>query len=152
MYRTILVPLDGSRLAEEVLPHARALVERSPDARIILLRVVPQINETSLEHAERSSVVLNELAAIEQEAEAYLAGVAARLRDEGFHVVTQLLHNAYPEEAIVDYAARYGIDLITIATHGWSGIRRWIFGSVTQKVIQAAPAPIMVIRPNVSEE
>jgi nucleotide-binding universal stress UspA family protein len=51
-------------------------------------------------------------------------------------------------EAILDYTEQHKVDLIAIATHGRSGVSRWVFGSVTQKVIQAAPVPVLVIRPH----
>jgi nucleotide-binding universal stress UspA family protein len=86
---------------------------------------------------------------LEHEAEAYLDGVADTFRAEGYTVNTEV--SAMPAaEAILDYAEAQHADLIAIATHGRSGISRFVFGSVTQKVVQTAPVPVLVIRPKAS--
>jgi len=88
----------------------------------------------------------DEQESLESEARAYLELVAAPLRSEGYTVNVEV--STMPAaEAILDYAESQHADLIAIATHGRSGISRWVFGSVTQKVIQAAPVPVLVIRP-----
>lgn len=146
MYRHILVPLDGSTLAEQVLPHLRNLVGPDSSARITLLRAVPVIYPATMDYSGMLPPMVDILPELELEARNYLEGVAATLKADGLNVKTEV--SLMPAaEAILDYAENHKVDLITIATHGRSGIGRWVFGSVTQKVVQAAPVPILVVRP-----
>ncbi len=146
MYRHILVPLDGSHLAEQVLPHAKALASLDPGARLTLLRAVPPIYPTTIEYSGVFTVTNDTLPAIEREAQEYLNTIATELQKEGLNVKAEV--SIMPAaEAIIDYAENHRADLIAIATHGRSGISRWVFGSVTQKVIQATSTPMLVIHP-----
>lgn len=149
MYQHILVPLDGSALAEQVLPHAQALAHLDAPTRLTLLRAVPPIYATTVEfggvYAGATSPI-DEMATAEHNARTYLEDIATVLRTEGFHVDTEV-SRLTAAEAIVDFAEHHKVDLITIATHGRSGIGRWVFGSVTQKVMQVSPVPVLVIRP-----
>lgn len=147
MYRHILVPLDGSPLAEQVLPHVHALAANEGTTRITLLRAVPPIFTTSVDYSGMMAVTSSDaLATLEAEARAYLERVASEFRAEGYTVRIEV--SAMPAaEAILDYTESQHADLIAIATHGRSGISRWVFGSVTQKVVQACPVPVLVVRP-----
>jgi nucleotide-binding universal stress UspA family protein len=147
MYRHILVPLDGSALAEQVLPHVHALAANEGTTKLTLLRAVPPVFTTSVDYSGlMASDISDSMVTLEHEAEAYLDGVADTFRAEGYTVNTEV--SAMPAaEAILDYAEAQHADLIAIATHGRSGISRFVFGSVTQKVVQTAPVPVLVIRP-----
>lgn len=147
MYRHILVPLDGSALAEQVLPHVHALAANEGTTRITLLRAVPPIFTTSVDYSGMlATTAADALETLEDEARDYLTRIAAEFRAEGYNVAVEV--SAMPAaEAILDYAESQHADLIAIATHGRSGISRWVFGSVTQKVVQAAPVPVLVVRP-----
>lgn len=149
MYRHILVPLDGSALAEQVLPHVHALAANEGTTKITLLRAIPPVFTTSVDYSGlMASDISDSMASLEHEAEVYLEGIAETFRSEGYTVVTDV--SAMPAaEAILDYAESQHADLIAIATHGRSGISRFVFGSVTQKVVQTAPVPVLVIRPKV---
>jgi nucleotide-binding universal stress UspA family protein len=149
MYRHILVPLDGSELAEQVLPHVHALAANEGTTRITLLRAVPPIFTTSVDYSGMlATTAADALETLEDEAREYLERIAAQFRAEGYNVLVEV--SAMPAaEAILDYADSQHADLIAIATHGRSGISRWVFGSVTQKVVQAAPVPVLVMRPKV---
>lgn len=146
MYRHILVPLDGSALAEQVLPHVHDLAAREGTMKITLLRAVPPIFTSSVDYSGMlAASTADEQESLESEARAYLERIAAPIRSEGYTVNVEV--STMPAaEAILDYAESQHADLIAIATHGRSGISRWVFGSVTQKVIQAAPVPVLVIR------
>jgi nucleotide-binding universal stress UspA family protein len=72
--------------------------------------------------------------------------IANRLQADGYHVALHI-SRLMAAEAILDYTEHHHVDLIAIATHGRSGVSRWVFGSVTQKVIQASHVPVLVIRP-----
>lgn len=147
MYRHILVPLDGSLLAEQVLPHIHALAANEGTTKITLLRAVPPVFTTSVDYSGMlATTAADALETLEDEARDYLTRIAAEFRAEGYNVAIEV--SAMPAaEAILDYAEAQKADLIAIATHGRSGISRWVFGSVTQKVVQAAPVPVLVIRP-----
>lgn len=147
MYRHILVPLDGSPLAEQVLPHVHALAANEGTARITLLRTVAPVFSTSVDYTGvLASSVADAMETLVQEARDYLAGVANEFRAEGYRVNIEVSALS-PADAILDYAESEHADLIAIATHGRGGVGRFVFGSVTQKVIHAAPVPVLVIRP-----
>ncbi len=155
--KTILVPLDGSALAEQILPYVAALAPLL-EARVRLLQVAHEPEAevlvgagiTSLygarepferEH-ERARFVLEETLA---SAESYLAARAAKLQDLGIEV--SCVAQAGPAaEVIVELAHSPDVALIAMATHGYSGLRRWALGSVADRVVQAASAPVFLIR------
>jgi nucleotide-binding universal stress UspA family protein len=147
MYRHILVPLDGSELAEQVLPHVHALAANEGTSKITLLRAVPPVFTTSVDYSGMlATTAADALETLEDEARDYLEAIASQFRSEGYTVRTEV--SAMPAaEAVLDYADSQHADLICIATHGRSGISRWVFGSVTQKVVQTCPVPVLVIRP-----
>jgi nucleotide-binding universal stress UspA family protein len=149
MYRHILVPLDGSALAEQVLPHVQALVKPEDDVRITLLRAVQPVHASTVEFGGMYAgavAQLEEREPAEQAAKEYLVPIANRLQADGYHVALHI-SRLMAAEAILDYTEHHHVDLIAIATHGRSGVSRWVFGSVTQKVIQASHVPVLVIRP-----
>ncbi|ABY35895.1 MAG TPA: universal stress protein [Chloroflexus aurantiacus] len=146
MYRHILVPLDGSELAEQVLPHVHALAANEGTTKITLLRAVPPIFTTSVDYSGMLATTTEAITQMEQEALDYLKHIAKQFQSEGYEVHTEI-SALPPAEAIIEYAENHNVDLIVIATHGRSGLSRWVFGSVTQKVVQVAPTPVLVIRP-----
>ncbi len=148
MYYHILVPLDGSSLSEQTLLHVRALAEGRKDVKITLLRAVPPVYPTVIEFGmvHHPSEMEDEMLRLEKSVQEYLSAIARELAADGMQVQTEL-SRLDPGDAIVEYAENHDVDLIIIATHGRSGIGRWLLGSVTQKVIQAARVPVLVIRP-----
>jgi nucleotide-binding universal stress UspA family protein len=146
MYSHILVPLDGSDLAEQILSHVKQIAAINPQTTITLLRSVPPIFPVS---AEYSGVFISpdeQISALQQEARSYLDRIADGLRAEGYTVQIEV-SDLPAAEAIVDYAEHHGVKLIAIATHGRSGLSRWVFGSVTQKVLHVTTLPVLVVRP-----
>jgi nucleotide-binding universal stress UspA family protein len=155
--QTILAPLDGSRLAEQVLPHVEVLAPLL-GARVCLLHVVPKsahitmVGDTILgfvgidEPPERYDERERRVWEIErQRAESYLEPRAARLRAAGLDVAIAVRLGP-PPETIVEAAKHWHANFIAMATHGASGLRRWTLGSVTDKVVQATTTPILVVR------
>ncbi len=150
--RKILVPLDGSELAELVLPHVEVLAKQGDVelVDVVLLRVCdPQVISSDYpdgmslsweEHMEQ------EAARYKVESKQYLSGVEKRLRDSGIKVRSQTLVGRVADE-IVDYVSRSPVSLIAMATHGRSGISRWAYGSVTEKVLLGVSTPIFLVRP-----
>jgi nucleotide-binding universal stress UspA family protein len=155
--QTILVPLDGSRLAEQVLPHVAVLAPLL-GARVCLLHVVPtsahitMVGDTILgffgidEPPERYDMRERRVWEIErQRAESYLEPRAARLRADGLDVAIAVRLGS-PAETIVEAAKYWHANFIAMATHGASGLGRWALGSVTDKVVQATTTPVLVVR------
>lgn len=137
--RRLLVPLDGSRLAESVLPASMSLAEHL-HARVTLLHVMERAAPVTV-HGDRH---LSGVA----EAETYLVGVAARC-SPGAQVDRHVHPNKEDDVAksIIDHAADLGADLIILSTHGRGGARRVLFGSVAQQVLRGGTRPVLLIRP-----
>lgn len=142
MLKRLLVPLDGSKLAEEALVTAAELAE-SLNASIVLLRVVPSsvpgrfYSPQLLEHVQQAQA---------QEAEAYLTSVADRLTADRLRVDTHVLFGEVAA-SVVRFTEIERSDLIVIGSHGLGG-RGWqVFGSVAQKVLHSSRCPVLIVRP-----
>ena len=142
MYKKILVPLDGSKLAECVLPHVKTIAAGVGVAQVLLLRVVEPL-PAGTPPAVDFEVVQE---AGMKEARKYLAGIKAKLSKDGMNVETKVLAGR-PAETIIDFAQREKVDLVAIATHGRSGLTRWVFGSVADKVMRSLSVPILLVKP-----
>ena len=145
MYKKVLVPLDGSELAECSLSHVKALVNEGLIGEVILINIVG----TGFPWDEMSkgldfNAFRQELVSTSQE---YLAKVASRLSAEGIKVKTEFIEANMPSHIIVDYAEKNGIDMIVITTHGYTGIQKLLLGSVAFKVLHEAHVPVLLIRP-----
>jgi len=153
MTKKILVPLDGSKLAEMALPHAVALA-RANLYGITLLRVVPQpvfSNSISWAFAPAANVFEGWEDEVRYESE-YLEVMATRLRTLGIEVETRLLEDD-PASALVAFAGRHpDAAFIVMSTHGRSGLSRWLLGSVAEKVLHASPVPLLLVRPRENDE
>ena len=142
----VLVTLDGSPLAEEVLLPALALA-RCFGARVTLLRVVPEIETREIEALDACERGMGRRLVDEtnEEAADYLALVAERFGDEHTPLRTTV-RTGPAADTILEYAGRHDVDLVAMTTHGRTGLRRWIYGSVTHKVLDQMPASMMVAR------
>jgi nucleotide-binding universal stress UspA family protein len=140
VYRHFLVPLDGSHLAEAVLDGTLELARRC-GARLTLLHILEQSAPAKI-HGDRH---LRHI----PEAEAYLAGLAARL-DFPHARLTFEVH-PHPEAdvalSIFRHAAELNADLVVLSTHGLIGLREWLFGSVAQKVLRREAPPVFMLQP-----
>jgi len=151
MYKMILVPLDGSELAELVLPHVEMLAKAGVEpAEVVLLRVCELARMVMGGYGEAvgQMAILTEqaAAACKADAEEYLAAMEERLKEKGLKVRTVLLEGDSANE-ILDYAANNPVDLIAMGSHGRSGISRWAYGSVASKVLRGIATPILVVTP-----
>jgi nucleotide-binding universal stress UspA family protein len=142
MYQKMLVPLDGSELAECVLPHVKAIAAGCGIGQVVLLRVVEPIPVETPPAVDFEVIQKADAKA----AEGYLARIKTQLSKEGLSVEAKVL-TGRPAETITDFAQRNKVDLIAIATHGRSGISRWIFGSVADRIVRSVSAPVLLIRP-----
>jgi nucleotide-binding universal stress UspA family protein len=154
---TILVPLDGSALAEQILPYVRGLAP-SLSARVCLLRVLADEENDNLvadgimwaygigdppeAHRERTQRLWDTL---RERAAGYLATVAMQLEQAGLDVET-IVRIGPPDENIVEAARSQHATLIAMVTHGYGGLRRWTLGSVTDKVVHSATTPVFIVR------
>ena len=136
--KKILVPLDGSRLAETALGEAIELARNS--ATLVLLRAAEAARVPMADPTDAQVTVV-------REAESYLEGVAERMRAAGVADVQTSVWYGAPGEAIVEAARVREIDLIVMSTHGRSGLGRLVFGSVAETVLRGATTPILLIRP-----
>lgn len=141
----ILVPLDGSKLAESVLGPAADLA-RATGARLTLAHVL----RTPVAYGPGMLTLKPaELEAELRAGTAYLETAAAPLRLDGLDVSTQVGHGKAPAAVIADLAHSLGADVIAMATHGHGGLKRTVLGSVTDKLLRATPRPVLVMRPPV---
>lgn len=147
MFQKILVCLDGSKLAEQILPYAAEQASRF-DSNLVLFQVVSLANVPAPTGIESVPVGVpdNLLAEAETAARDYLDGLAPPLRERGLKVqcVTMIGH---PAESIVHYAEENRFNLVALATHGRSGLKRLVFGSVADYVIRKSGLPILLIKP-----
>jgi len=143
LLRSIIVPLDGSSLAEQILPEVMTLA-RVGGARIRLLHVLAPRNSAQEATRGREPPWWNKDVAA---AKAYLARIAAQLRADGFTATTEVVVGDTIAEAIVDHAGSEKANLIAIATHGRSGMARVIRGSVADVVTRTSRTAMLVLRP-----
>ncbi len=147
MYQKVLVPLDGSELAECVLPHLDIIAAGCGLNEVVFLRVVkpyvPAANYMGdgLDLVDATSVNNEAVKA----AEKYLAQLYERIKYPGISVRWEVMQGN-EADSIAEYAKTKGMDLIIIATHGRSGISRWFMGSVAERVIRSACTPVLIIR------
>ncbi|MCC6180047.1 MAG: universal stress protein [Chloroflexi bacterium] len=138
MLKTILLPLDGSHLAERALPYATTLA-RHAGGRIVLVQAV-QAN--SLPGVDPSNAQVE----VTSRADTGLADIVGRLRAEGIEAEAHVYYDE-PTPAILDAAERHNADLIVMSTHGRSGLGRMMYGSVADSVLRHAETPVLLIPP-----
>jgi len=138
MYRTILVPLDGSPRAERILPHVEELAHRF-ESRVVFLQVLEPAFDFLQDSASRSHQER------ERESDAYLAGLRGEFREKGIRARTAVDRGPVVE-TIIKVANREGADLVAIASHGRGGISRVFYGSVAAGVLHQVDRPLLVIR------
>ena len=146
MYQHIMVPVDGSKLAECVLPHLEVFIKDYHVKNVVLVQVVePLLTAVTVEFSPSAQELERREADMKFSATKYLDQVTTRLKHEGTTLDSKILYGRVAEE-IVDYAENNNIDLILVATHGRSGISRWVRGSVTDKILRAANVPVLIVR------
>jgi nucleotide-binding universal stress UspA family protein len=147
--KRVMVPLDGSALAAQALPLAADLAERA-GADLLLLQAVEASIEAypSIAPLGRPDLMPSEiLRMLRVRAGQQLEEQASTLRGRRIPIATHVV-NGHAAEAIIDESSRRSVDLLVIATHGYSGLKRWALGSVTDKVLHAATTPLLLVRAN----
>ncbi len=152
MYKKILVPLDGSNLAEKAIPHAVNLANGKKDVEIVILHIaqssmdfiIPYVAEVG-GLADPTTLQLEEADALnEKRIEEYLNKIVSSLKEQGLNVKSDVVTGS-PANTIVEYADKNKCDIIVMSTHGRSGLARWYLGSVADKVVRAAKVPVLLI-------
>ncbi len=144
--KTVIVPLDGSSLAEEVLPHISEMA-RQMDLGIVLLRAyaLPMTYFTAPDYYTPVDRVLE---TVREESVRYLDGKAEELRGQGLRRVSSISLEGEGAEQIIELAQKTPHAFIAMCTHGRSGIGRLLLGSVTSRVVRHSGSPILIIRPS----
>jgi len=140
MFDPILVPLDGSQLAECVLPHIVAIA-RPFDAEITLLRML----EKNKANGSAQLFDLLNWQINKTKAALYLEKTKARLQESGLQARTIVLEGLVAK-GITQYAQNQGMKLIILSSHGHSGLTQWGISSITQKIILSAPTSVLIVR------
>ena len=150
MLRHVLVPLDGSMLAEEALAHAQDVVVAQGHITLLTVIELPAEYDYALVDIPLTMTSAGALFDEEeyqvayQNALDYLQAQASILEQRGY-TVDCIVEAGVPSLVIVEQARLLEADAIVMSTHGRTGVQRWIFGSVTQKVISQMPCPVMVV-------
>lgn len=149
MFRSILVPLDGSKLAECALPYAEEIAKCCNTEQIVLVSVTERVEGYRLfddpGQPLGQRLVPEAVGKKEKQAQRYLDGKAKVLKAEGVKVQAEVLLGN-PAEEITLFAKHRGIDLIVMSSHGRSGPSRWAYGSVADKVFRASSVPVLMVR------
>ena len=141
MYKRALIPLDGSMVAESIIPFILE-VAGPLDMEVALLRVLVPV---PLMTVEGTQVVIEDAGRLRADAEEYLASIAAELRAKGIRVTTAV-RRGEPVAEILAGAREVDADLIAMTTHGRSGLSRLLFGSVAAAVLSHAEVPVFLMR------
>ncbi len=140
----ILVPLDGSELGAVAIPYAEVLAQALM-AELVFFQATPMTVTSGI---SEGGMLYGELAEnMRASALAYLDSVAKPLKERGLKVSVAVALGS-PADQIIDYAKQNAVDVIAMSTHGRTGIGRWVFGSVTDKVLHAGDTAVLVIRAN----
>jgi nucleotide-binding universal stress UspA family protein len=143
MYDTILVPLDGSKRAEAILPHVQKIA-RMGNSRVILMKSVEQRTQADAA-SMRSQVTSSQEEQQAKAAKIYLDDTAEEMRRMDIQTECRVVNGA-PVEMIIKVAEEENAELIAIASHGRSGLSRVFYGSIAAGVLQAVDRPLLVIR------
>jgi nucleotide-binding universal stress UspA family protein len=146
MYEKILIPLDGSELAECVLPHVEALVTGCKIPNVVFARVIEPFRQTGGDSSVLTAEERHRIESLDKaNAEKYLDNLVNRLNYDKALIRKEIIFGK-PGDCLADYATNNGVDLIMIATHGRSGVSRWVWGSVADRILRSACVPVLMVR------
>lgn len=150
MFKKILIPLDESTLAERALHYLPAIADKEQSQILLVSIIEPQMYSFSL--ASKDAALIAQLKRdIEQGLQKYLHRIQDRLTEQGYNVT---IHQLYGDAAqsIADVATKEACDLIAMTTHGRTGISRWMFGSVADRVLHVASQPILLANASLEQK
>jgi nucleotide-binding universal stress UspA family protein len=145
MFRKILVPLDGSALAEEALPYALHLIREMGGELVLLHVVTPVIFATPMHNIATADVWTTIYTQQQEEGAAYLAEVARREDIAAFHPEV-LVQEGQVADVILSTVENQAVDTIVMATHGRGGIARWVLGSQADRIVRHSSVPVLLVR------
>ncbi|MFC1925928.1 universal stress protein [Chloroflexota bacterium] len=147
MYKKIMVPLDGSDLAECVIPHVEAIAGGCQVPDVVFIRVVQPAKVPSLGDFIVSGDELNQMdTANKDSAEEYLNRLLGRLKLDQANLQAEIIVGKGVAESLADYMTKNEADLIVIATHGRSGVSRWVLGSVADRILRSSCIPVLMVQ------
>ncbi|MCA9916503.1 MAG: universal stress protein [Anaerolineales bacterium] len=147
MFKHILVPLDGSHLAEAALPSALALASNfQSELSLVWVLQPPHLIMTAANGSVYAQLLTEMRNQSEQDAHSYLQAHKGSLQQQGFTVHTQVAEGENIADTLLEVASALDVDTIVMSTHGRGGISRWVFGSVADKVLRYANVPVLLIR------
>ncbi|HPL98155.1 MAG TPA: universal stress protein [Smithellaceae bacterium] len=153
MYKKILVPLDGSKLAEYALPHVKKIMKDDLSSEVTIIRVF-SVDFPEFRNLQKHQAYLELKDSAMADAKQYLADVEEKLRKEGLKVNSVLIESDRPATIITDYASDNGIEIIVMVTRGYTGLigkapgtgKRTMLGSVAMKILHEASVPVLLVR------
>ena len=146
MYQHVMVPLDGSDLAECVFPHVEAIGTGCNVTRVSLVRVIPPLKLHGGVESSLNPEVKQQLEDDSKKiAEQYLEEKAKELSDKGVATETAIIFGEVVHE-LVEFVSAHEVDLIIMATHGRSGVSRMFLGSIADRTLHASPVPVLMVR------
>lgn len=159
MYKKILVPLDGSKLAECALPYAEELAKGCGTGKLVLISVTERVSgrtrapeaqeiyrasDTSGFQGSGSEIAVT-FGKMQRQAQRYLGKVTEELETRGIRATIEVLPGN-PAEEIISFVERSDVDVIVMSSHGRSGPSRWTHGSVADRVFRGSPVPVLMVR------
>jgi nucleotide-binding universal stress UspA family protein len=145
MYKRILVPLDGSALSESSLEHVKSIIGGNSATEVVLFRVVEPISSFDASALAQSGYLMGDVQSRKKaDAADYLTKLAAGLAKENINA-KQVIAEGRAAEAIMDYIDKNQVDLIIMSSHGRTGISRWAFGSVADRILHQSGIPILLV-------
>ena len=144
MYQKILVPLDGSKRAERILPYVEELSNKF-GSRLVLLQVIEPSVVLAAPYDMGHYYDINQIERITEEAKVYLRGLQGELQAKGIDAET-LIDNGPVVTCILEEAVRKNVDLIAMASHGRTGLARAFYGSVAAGILHQADRPLLLVR------
>lgn len=153
MYKKILVPLDGSKLAEYALPHVKKIMKDDLSSEVTIIRVF-SVDFPEFRNLQKHQAYIELKDSAMADAKQYLADVEEKLRKEGLKVNSVLIESDRPATIITDYASDNGIEIIVMVTRGYTGLigkapgtgKRTMLGSVAMKILHEASVPVLLVR------
>jgi nucleotide-binding universal stress UspA family protein len=144
MYQTILVPLDGSKRAEAILPHVEELAQRC-SATVILLQVVEPFSVPIGPAGPNLALDVPMVEQLMNDARLYLANLEGVFREKRIDAQIRVIFGPVVA-TILDVAKREGVDLIAMSSHGRTGLSRVFYGSVAAGVLHGVDRPLLIVR------
>ena len=140
MFQKVLVPMDGSELAEHAMSHVRSILKEGSAGEVTLLH----IKRIDIPPGLDPKTIRERVFAA---ATGYLGEMECRMASAGVKVQTKVLEAKRPANAITEYAQNNGTDLIVMSTHGYTGLKKLLLGCVAAEVLSQSPVPVLLIRP-----